>query len=157
MKRIPFFTIASMLLLQLNSWAQHTASHTIFPKGTKTVANFTGTVWVHPLVPKDSIFNIVAGNVTFEPGARSYWHTHNAGQLLLVTDGTGYTQEKGKPIHVFHKGDCITCPPNVEHWHGASPESPMTHIAINPNADKGIVTWLRPVTDLEYNGPKDNN
>lgn len=153
MKRT-FIFIASVFLFQLNGLAQNTADQSIFPKGTKTAANFTGTVWVQQLVPKDSIFDLVAGNVTFEPGARSYWHTHNAGQILLVIDGTGYTQEKGKPIRVFHKGDIITCPPNVEHWHGASAESSMTHISINPNADKGVVTWLRPVTDEQYNGLK---
>jgi quercetin dioxygenase-like cupin family protein len=149
MKRKIILTIASVFLLVVSSRAQSTA--TIFPQGKKTAANFTGTVWVQPVVAKDSIFNLVAGSVTFEPGARSYWHTHNAGQILLVTGGTGYTQEKGKPIQIIHKGDVILCPPNVEHWHGASPGSAMTHISLNPNADKGVVTWLRPVTDAEYN------
>jgi quercetin dioxygenase-like cupin family protein len=156
MKRIIIITIASVFLFQLSSRAQSNTG-TIFPKGKIIPANFTGTVWVQPLVPQDSTFNLVAGNVTFAPGARSYWHTHNAGQILLVTDGTGYTQEKGKPIRVIHKGDVIICPPNVEHWHGASSGSSMTHISLNPNADKGVVIWLRPVTDQEYNGPKGNN
>ncbi|KAF2326665.1 cupin domain-containing protein [Flavobacterium ginsenosidimutans] len=146
-----------VLFFQLNSWSQQNHSTTIFTKGKQITANFTGVVWVQQLVAKDSIFNLVAGNVTFEAGARSYWHTHNAGQILLVTDGIGYTQEKGKLIRVFHKGEVIICPPNVEHWHGASPGSSMTHISINPNADKGVVTWLRPVTDQEYNGLRSNN
>jgi quercetin dioxygenase-like cupin family protein len=149
--------IASLLLLQRGIYAQTNNPEHIFPKGTKTAANFTGTVWVQPLVAQDSIFNLVAGSVTFEPGARSYWHTHNAGQILLITSGTGYTQEKGKSIRVIRKGDVIICPPNVEHWHGASPKSSMIQLSLNPNADKGVVTWLWPVTDQEYNGPLANN
>ena len=98
----------------------------------------------------DSPFNCVMGSVTCEPGARSNWHTHPAGQILLVTEGTGYTQERGKQIQVIHKGDVIKCLPNVEHWHGATPATSMTHIAINPNAEKGVVTWLQKVTDKEY-------
>jgi quercetin dioxygenase-like cupin family protein len=155
MKRSIIITIVSVFLLQLNGRAQTTASGAIFPKGIKTQANFTGTVWVQTLVPNDSTFHCVVGTVTFEPGARSYWHSHNSGQILLVTDGTGYTQEKGKPIRVVHKGDTIICPPNVEHWHGAAPGSSMTHISIIPNADKGVVTWLRPVTDQEYYAAKE--
>lgn len=151
-----------ILLLLVIFWplagqAQTGTANAIFPLGKKTPTNFTGTVWVQPLVPMDSTFNLVAGSVTFSPGARSYWHTHNAGQILLVTDGRGYTQEKGKPIRVIHKGEVIICPPHVEHWHGASRESPMTHVSLNPNADKGVVNWLRPVTDSEYNGPKANH
>jgi quercetin dioxygenase-like cupin family protein len=152
MKRIIIVTVFSVLFFQLNGRAQTVPSDTIFPKGTRVTANFTGTVWVRTLVPIDSTFHCVVGTVTFEPGARSYWHTHNAGQILLVTDGIGYTQEKGKPIRVVHKGDMIICQPNVEHWHGAAPGSSMTHISIIPNADKGVVNWLRPVTDQEYNG-----
>lgn len=149
-------TIVFVCLVQLRSQAQ-TQTTGIFPKGKLTAANFTGNVWVQPLVAKDSVFNLVAGSVTFEAGARSYWHTHNSGQILLVIDGTGYTQQQGKPIRVIKKGDVITCPPHVEHWHGASPESSMTHVSLNPNADKGVVTWLRPVTDQQYNGPKENH
>lgn len=123
----------------------------IFLIGEKVSSNnFTGTVWLKPLVPNDSAFNCIVGSVTFEPGARSNWHYHPAGQILLVTAGIGYYQEKGKPIRIIRKGDAITCPPNVEHWHGASPGSMMTHIAINPNTEKGIVVWLRKVSDEEY-------
>lgn len=156
MKRILILTLVLIFVVQFGSQAQ-TQTEIIFPKGELTAANFTGNVWVQPLAPKDSIFNLVAGSVSFEPGARSYWHSHNAGQILLVINGTGYTQEKGKPIRIIQKGDVITCPPNVEHWHGASPGSAMTHVSLNPNADKGVVTWLRPVTDQQYNGPKENH
>jgi quercetin dioxygenase-like cupin family protein len=154
MKRILILTVVSVFLFQLNSQAQTTPSGAIFPKGTKTSANFTGTVWVQPLIPNDSTFHCVVGTVTFEPGARSYWHTHHAGQILLVTDGTGYTQERGKPVRVVHKGDIIICQPDVEHWHGASAGSSMTHISLIPNADKGVVNWLKPVTDQEYAIPQ---
>lgn len=83
-------------------------------------------------------------------GVGSYWHAHQAGQILLVTDGTGYTQEKGKPLQVLYKGDVIVRKPGVEHWHGTAPHSSMTHIAINPNTENGTVNWLKPVTDAEY-------
>lgn len=76
-------------------------------------------------------------------GVGSYWHAHQAGQILLVADGTGYTQEKGKPLQVLYKGDVIVRKPGVEHWHG-------THMAINPNRANGIVNWLKPVADAEY-------
>lgn len=126
-------------------------SATIFPKGEKAPSEyFTGTAWVKPLVPLDSVFNCVIGNVIFEPGTRNNWHTHPGGQILIVTDGIGYFQEKGKPIQLLHKGDVITIPPGVVHWHGASPNSELTHIAISTNTQKGIVDWLQPVTDEEY-------
>ncbi|MFD2934844.1 cupin domain-containing protein [Spirosoma flavum] len=113
-------------------------------------ATFTGTVWVTSLVPDDSIFTTVAGSVAFEPGARSYWHSHPAGQILIVTDGVGYHQLKGEPKQLIRKGEVVKCPPNVVHWHGASPGSKMTHLYIIPNTGKGLVNWLQPVTDAEY-------
>jgi quercetin dioxygenase-like cupin family protein len=154
MKRFMILILASILMMQISVYAQKTDGGP-FPKGKKVTATFTGTVWVHPLVAKDSTFNLVVGSVTFEPGARSFWHTHQAGQILLITDGVGYTQEKGKPIRVIRKGEVITCMPNIEHWHGASPTNAMTHISLNPNADRGVVTWLQPVTDAQYNGPNE--
>ncbi|GAB2554825.1 hypothetical protein GCM10027190_01460 [Spirosoma areae] len=113
-------------------------------------ATFTGTVWVTSLVPNDAIYTTVAGSVAFEPGARSFWHSHPTGQLLIVTDGVGYHQIKGEPKQLIRKGDVVKCPPNVIHWHGASPGSRMTHLYIIPNTDKGIVKWLQAVTDAEY-------
>lgn len=127
----------------------------IFPKGDPAPAEyFTGTVWVKPLVPNDSKLNCVIANVVFEPGARNVWHTHPGGQILIATDGTGYYQEKGKPIQLLRKGDIVKILPDVVHWHGASPDSEFTHIAINPNTEKGVVQWLQSVTDEEYNGYK---
>lgn len=122
-----------------------------FPKGEKiTNNNFTGTAWLQMLVNNDSIYNTSIGNVTFEPGARTNWHRHPGGQILLVSEGEGYYQEKGKPAQLIRKGDVIRIPPDTEHWHGAAPASSLTHIAISPKTDKGSVVWLKPVTDEEY-------
>jgi quercetin dioxygenase-like cupin family protein len=127
----------------------------IFPKGARgPAANFTGVVYVTSLVKDDPTFTCNAGSVSFEPGARTYWHAHPAGQILMVTDGTGYYQEVGQPVRLLHKGDVVQCQPGVKHWHGASPKLPMTHIAIVTNTEKGVVTWLQPVTDKEYDNYK---
>jgi len=125
---------------------------TIFPKGDKAPAEyFTGAAWIRPLVPDDRTFNCVMGNVIFEPGARNNWHTHPGGQILIVTEGTGYYQEQGKPIQRIQKGDVIKILPDIIHWHGASHDTGMTHIAVSTNTQKGVVHWLQKVTDEEYN------
>jgi quercetin dioxygenase-like cupin family protein len=122
----------------------------VFPQGEKiTNSNFTGTAYLQVLADADSLNTISVGNVTFEPGARSKWHTHPAGQILLVIDGVGYYQEKGKPKKILHKGDAIKCPPNVPHWHGASAETAFVQIAIT-GREKGETVWLDAVTDEEY-------
>jgi len=127
----------------------------VFPKGDKASPDyFTGTTWVKLLVPNDDIFNCQIGNVVFEPGARNNWHTHSGGQILIATDGVGFYQEKGKPKQVLHKGDVVKILPDVWHWHGASPDSEFTHIAINPNTEKGVVEWSERVTDEEYGSLK---
>jgi 4-carboxymuconolactone decarboxylase len=124
----------------------------IFPKGEKTSADyFTGTAWLNVLVPKDETGNYSIGNVEFEPGCRNNWHTHPAGQILLITDGKGYYQEKGKPARPLDKGDIVVIPSNVEHWHGAAQDSSFTHIAVTNITEKGAVEWLAPVNDEEYN------
>jgi len=128
-----------------------TSKTEIFPRGEKAPAEyFTGTAWIKFLVPNDPIINTQVGNVVFESGARNNWHTHPGGQILIVTDGVGYYQEKGKSIQVIRAGDVINIPPDVEHWHGASRDHDMTHLAINSNTQKGAVIWLKPVTDEEY-------
>lgn len=127
----------------------------IFPKGEKASPDyFTGTVWVKNLLPADDTFNTLIGNVVFEPGARNNWHTHPGGQVLIVTEGRGYYQEKGKPIQLLRKGDVVKILPDVEHWHGASPHSEFTHIAVNTNIQDGVVVWLDRVTDEEYSSFK---
>lgn len=122
-----------------------------FLKGDRApAANFTGVVYVATLVKNDATFNCASSNVTFTPGARSHWHTHAAGQILLVTDGVGYYQEKGQPIRLLRKGEVVQAQPGVEHWHGAAPQQGMTHISLNVNTEKGVVDWGRAVTDQEY-------
>lgn len=126
------------------------------PGATQGVATyFSGTVWVTTLVGPNPETDCLVSSVAFEPKARTFWHTHPNGQLLVVTQGTGVYQEKGKPARVIREGESVTIPPNVEHWHGAGPEGRFTHIAINPNISKGgAVNWLRAVTDDEYNATR---
>jgi len=124
----------------------------IFPKGDLgPEENFTGKAWNTGLVANDSIYNTVVGNVYFEPGARSNWHTHPSGQILVITDGVGFHQVKGQPKQTIRKGEIVKCPPNVEHWHGASKDTGLQQMYILPKTEKGIVQWLQPVTDEEYN------
>ena len=131
------------------------AEQAIFPKGQQgSPENFTGKSFSTRLVDSDSTYNTLVGNVLFEPGARSNWHKHPGGQILIITAGVGYHQQKGKPIEIMRKGDVVKCPPNVEHWHGASPDSSLHQMYIIPNTQKGIVEWLQPVTDKEYNAVK---
>ena len=131
--------------------------HTIFAKGQAAPAEyFTGTTWLKVLVPNDAEIHCQAASVTFEQGARTHWHTHPGGQLLLVTYGTGFYQEAGKPVQIIRKGEAVKIAPNVVHWHGASHGSGMTHIAVNPNTQHGVVNWLQPVTDEEYNSIETN-
>lgn len=131
-----------------------TSSDFIFLKGEKvTNENFTGTVWLNYLSESDTIYNVNIGSVTFEPGARTNWHSHKGGQILLITDGEGLYQEKGNPIEIVKKGDVIKCLPTVEHWHGATPTKAMTHIAIGTNTNRGGAVWSHPVTDEEFKVP----
>jgi quercetin dioxygenase-like cupin family protein len=103
------------------------------------------------LVTDKENFDLTIGNVVFEPGVRNNWHSHPGGQILLCTKGTGYYQEKGKPVRLLNVGDVVEILPDVIHWHGATPNSEFEHLAINPQLYKGSVTWLEPVTDEEYN------
>lgn len=123
----------------------------IFPKGNKGPAEyFTGTPWVQILVSKDETGAYSIGSVTFEPCARTNWHTHPAGQILLVTDGEGFYQEKGETARAIKTGDVVVIPSGVEHWHGAAENHRLVHIAISNFKDDSNVTWLKPVTDEEY-------
>ena len=129
-------------------------SELIFPKGEKLISNnFIGDVWFAPLVAEDSLNQNAVGSVTFTPGARTNWHFHPGGQILLAISGTGYYQEKGSPITILHKGDVAKCPPNIPHWHGASPDDEFVQVAIT-GRQKGPTEWLEPVTDEEYNSMK---
>lgn len=112
---------------------------------------FTGRVRIEPLSPADGNINASTAYVSFEPGARSAWHTHPRGQRLIVTAGIGLTQEWGKPVQEIHPGDVVSCPPGVKHWHGAAPGTAMTHIAVTGSDEAGKnVTWLEKVSDEQY-------
>lgn len=129
-----------------------TELNAIFLKGEKGSEEFfTGKAYPIGLVEADSIYTTLTGNVYFEPGARSHWHTHPSGQILIITDGVGYHQIEGQEIEVIKRGDVVKCPPNVRHWHGASPDVGLQQIYIIPNTEKGIVEWMEPVADEVYN------
>jgi quercetin dioxygenase-like cupin family protein len=111
---------------------------------------FTGRVRVDPAWPANENINASGGVVTFEPGARSAWHTHPAGQRLLVLSGVGLTQEWGKPVQVIRAGDVVWCPPNVKHWHGAMPTTAMSHLAVTGTLEGRNVNWMEKVSDEQY-------
>jgi quercetin dioxygenase-like cupin family protein len=111
---------------------------------------FTGTVRIDPLNAPPAPARHSCALVTFEPGARSAWHTHPLGQTLIVTAGCGWTQCEGEPIVEIRPGDVIWCPPNHRHWHGAALTTAMSHIAIQEALDGKAVIWMEKVTDEEY-------
>lgn len=116
--------------------------------------NFTGDVYIGGAFAGEEPSRVTGATVTFTPGARTNWHTHPLGQTLLVTDGVGWTQCEGEEIVEIRAGDIIWCPPGHKHWHGASPNRAMTHIAIQEKKDGKVVEWLEPVTDAQYSkGP----
>jgi quercetin dioxygenase-like cupin family protein len=120
------------------------------PSGKGPAEWFTGTVRIDPLFqPKDST-RAAAASVTFEPGARTAWHTHPLGQTLIVTAGCGRVQVEGGPIEEIRPGDVVWFPPGVKHWHGAAPTTALTHIAIQEQLDGKVVDWLEHVTDAQY-------
>ena len=128
---------------------------TIAPATAQTAVNgapnrFTGSARVQQLFDAKAPARSTGGVVTFEPGARSAWHTHPLGQVLIVTDGVGWIQQWGGPVQVIRKGDVVWIPPGVKHWHGATPTTAMTHIAIQEQLDGVAVTWLEQVTDEQY-------
>lgn len=125
----------------------------VFPKGEKaTVNNHTGSIWLNELSKADSTLNYNIAQTSFEAGAKLDWHIHPGGQTLLITEGNGYYQEKGKPVQLVHTGDVIKCMPGVTHWHGATPEGSFAYIAVTP-AQNGKTIWLQRVTDEEYKQP----
>jgi quercetin dioxygenase-like cupin family protein len=115
---------------------------------------FTGNVRVDPVFAANESAPYSFAYVTFEPGARSNWHTHPSGQHLVVTDGAGLTQQWGGPIVELRPGDHVWCPPNVKHWHGASSATGMTHIALTGSRDGKNVVWMEKVTDEQYRGAR---
>jgi quercetin dioxygenase-like cupin family protein len=151
-RKLQFIAFAVGLLL--TSLAQAQTADSLFPKGDlSTTKNHTGNIWLSELNVGDSTFDPSIAQATYGPGAKLDWHIHPGGQVLLITEGTGYYQERGKPVRIVHKGDVIKCQPGVEHWHGASPKSTFAYIAVTPT-QKGKTIWLEPVTDKDYNSVK---
>lgn len=111
---------------------------------------FTGRVTITGLFQRDAPSRVGGAIVHFEPGARTAWHRHPLGQTLIVTEGVGWTQIEGGPRLTFHAGDILWCPPGQKHWHGATTDEAMTHIAIQESQDGSPVTWLEHVTDEQY-------
>ena len=111
---------------------------------------FTGTVRIDPLFQVHAPARAAGASVTFEPGARTAWHTHPLGQTLVITAGCGRVQREGGPVEEVHPGDVVWFPPGVKHWHGASPATAMTHIAIQEQLDGKVVDWLEHVSDQQY-------
>ena len=144
------FAVGSLFIFQ--SQAQTSGSG--FPKGKLSNAkNHKGNIWLSELNVGDSAFDPSIAMASYDAGAKLDWHIHPGGQVLLITEGTGFYQERGKPIQIVHKGDVIKSLPGVEHWHGASPKSSFAYIAVTPT-QKGKTVWLEPVSDKDYSSFK---
>ena len=111
---------------------------------------FTGAVRIDPLFQPNDARRAAAANVTFEPGARTAWHTHPLGQTLIVTSGCGWVQREGGAIEEIHPGDVVWFEPGEKHWHGATPTTGMTHIAIQENLNGKVVEWMEKVSEEQY-------
>jgi acetyl esterase/lipase/quercetin dioxygenase-like cupin family protein len=136
------------------SQSQTQSGEAVFSKGElSTTKNHTGNVWLKELSAGDSTFEYAIAVATFDPDAKLDWHMHPGGQILLIMEGVGYYQERGKPIQIVHKGNVIKCLPGVEHWHGATPNGGFTYLATTP-IQKGKTVWLEPVSDTDYNSGK---
>ncbi len=148
MKNLKKALYSTFLLSAVLSFQTVAQQGFIFPKGEKAAnVHHIGDVWLSLVSGADSIFQYGIAEATFAPGARLNWHIHPGGQQLLITDGVGYYQERGKPMETVHKGDVIKCQPGVEHWHASTPDSWFTYIALTaPQPTK----WLEQVPDEVY-------
>ncbi len=122
------------------------------PATRGAAANFTGSVRIDMLFEAKDPSRTSGASLTFEPGARTAWHTHPLGQRLVVTAGVGRVQRRGDPVQEIRPGDVVWIPPGQKHWHGAAPDTAMTHIAIQELAGGKAVDWMEPVSDEQYNG-----
>ena len=144
--------LAATLAAACGQGANNMGKSTVFPKGAKAPKEiFTNTTWVEMLhTDEDGGFDTQVYNVTFEPAARTFWHSHPGGQILLVTDGEGYYQEKGEKARRLEPGDVVPIPADVVHWHGAAPDAEFVHIGMSTQVHLGPAAWFGPVTDEEY-------
>jgi len=154
-----YLTMAALALAACSAFPAHAAegakTQVIYRAGSQPsfagpAANFDGKVRVDPLFPAGERTSFGAATVSFEPGARSAWHRHPAGQYLIVTAGTGWTQAEGGPVEELHAGDAVWCPPGVKHWHGATPNTAMSHIALTGTVDGKNVEWLEKLSAQQY-------
>jgi quercetin dioxygenase-like cupin family protein len=120
------------------------------PSSKGPVDWFTGTVRIDPLFQVSAPARAAGASVTFEPGARTAWHSHPLGQTLIVTAGSGWVQREGGPVEEIHPGDVVWFAPGEKHWHGATPTTAMTHTAIQEQLDGKVVEWLEKVSDDQY-------
>jgi 4-carboxymuconolactone decarboxylase len=149
-------TLGSLLALSpLSAQTITIARSSTQPPRQGPAENFTGIVRVEPLFQAVAPARATAGLVTFEAGARSAWHSHPLGQVLIVTAGAGRVQQWGGPVHEIHRGDVVRIPPNAKHWHGAAAERSMAHIAIVEVLDGRSTEWMEQVSDLQYAAPPD--
>ena len=145
MKKSIYITILLFASMTTHVIAQDQSIFTVGEKAKNV--NHTGDVWLRELNAADNHVNSQISLAVFAPNAKLNWHTHSGGQVLLITEGVGYYQEKGKPVQIVHKGDVVKCLPDVEHWHGSTPKTGVTYIAVSP---KSTTKWLHPVTEEEY-------
>ena len=154
MKRLAA-TALSLSLLALDATAEEKPVLTVTPNGSQPSAKgpadyFTGSVRVDAPFKGTDNARVSGATVTFEPGARTAWHTHPLGQTLIVTAGTGLVQQLGQPVRAIRPGDTVWIPPNVKHWHGATATTAMTHIAIAEVLDGKVVEWMEQVSADHY-------
>ncbi|QEL26254.1 cupin domain-containing protein [Bosea sp. F3-2] len=151
----PGLTLIAMLLPAASAFAQTGQEVVVQRAGSQkpsvgAAQNFTGSVRVDGPFKGTAPARVSGGTVTFEPGARTAWHTHPLGQILIVMAGAGLVQHWGGAIQDIHQGDVVWIPPGVKHWHGATPTTGMTHVAISEALDGKTVDWLEHVTDEQY-------
>src|SRR3712207_414478 len=154
MKRIATFAVALSALaaagVHANPGELRIARAGAQPSGWGPAEYFTGSVRVDPLFPATAPSRMSGGLVTFEPGARSAWHTHPVGLVLIVTAGLGWVQREGGPVEEIRPGDVVWIPPGLKHWHGAAAATGITHIALQEHVDGRVVEWMEKVTDEQY-------
>ena len=156
MRLIPALALIISLGMTSQALAQNSGQQFVYKSGTQASVLgpahfFTGQVRIDPLFSAQESFPVGGAYVTFEPGARSHWHTHPIGQHLVVVSGVGRTGTADGHVEEFKAGDVIWCPPQIKHWHGAAPNTAMTHMALTGVLDGKNVDWMESVTDEQYN------
>ena len=144
--------LLATMIVSLTLYGQSiTISHRgSLPPNQGNAEYFTGSVRIDPLFSADEPSRVAGASVTFERGARTAWHSHPLGQTLIVTSGTGWVQQWGRPVQEIREGDVVRIPPGQKHWHGATATTRMTHIALHEQLDGKVVEWMEKVTDGQY-------